>query len=95
MKHQKKCPECGEWSIWEQSHEDLCEHCGALLSPEAFKRQEKRAEYQEASKKKWIFYIEEDDGALMRFFKKTGNTIYLIYMAILTFIMWLIAVTPG
>ncbi|MCC5932376.1 MAG: hypothetical protein JJU28_24235 [Cyclobacteriaceae bacterium] len=95
MKHQKKCPGCGEWSTWYQSHEDICEHCGTLLSPEAFNRDERRAEYQAASEKKWIFYIEENDGPVLRFFKKIGNTVYLIYMAILTFIMWLIAVTPG
>lgn len=92
---QKKCPHCGEWSVWTHHYQDRCEHCGELLSPEEMKREERKAQDQERNEKEWMFYINPEDSAIVRFFKKSGNLFYTVFMAIMTFIMWLIAALPG
>ena len=93
--NQKKCPHCGKWSMWSNNFEDLCEHCGQILSPIELDRRDKREKEKEIKEKEWMFYIDPDDSGLVKFFKKSGNLFYTVFMAIMTFIMWLIAALPG
>ncbi|EOZ96089.1 hypothetical protein A33Q_2682 [Indibacter alkaliphilus LW1] len=74
---------------------DLCEHCGKPLGGRDLEYHEIRERDTQANKEQWIFHIKEDDGPIMRGLKKTGNLFYTIYMAILTFLAWLIAILPG
>lgn len=92
---QKKCPNCGNWSAWTENYEDRCEHCGEVLSPKELERRDKLEQEKENNTKEWMFYINPDDSALARFFKKSGNLFYTVFMAIMTFILWLIAALPG
>ncbi|MCE7057490.1 hypothetical protein LZF95_22605 [Algoriphagus sp. AGSA1] len=92
---QKKCPHCGKWSIWTNNYKDRCEHCGELLSPVELQREQKKAIDKERNEKEWMFYINPDDSPVVKFFKKSGNLFYTVFMAIITFIMWLIAALPG
>ncbi len=92
---QKKCPHCGRWSEWNQNLTDRCEYCGKPLAQEALDRAQKRAEEKSQSEKDWMFYIHPDDSDLLIFFKKAGNLFYTVFMAIISFIMWLIAILPG
>ena len=92
---EKRCPHCGNWSSWNQRLEDPCEHCGQPLGGEDLvhrQQQEKKAQERAES---WIFYIREDDSDFTKFWKKVGNTFYIIYMSILSFFAWLIAALPG
>ena len=92
---QKKCPHCGEWSVWTNNYEDRCEHCGEFLSPVELERKEKFILEQDRQEKGWMFYINPEDSGAKKFFKKSGNLFYTVFMAIMTFIMWLIAALPG
>ncbi|WPR74860.1 class I tRNA ligase family protein [Algoriphagus sp. NG3] len=92
---QKKCPHCGKWSIWTNNYEDRCEHCGELLSPVELQREQKKVMDKDRNEKEWMFYINPDDSSIVKFFKKSGNLFYTVFMAIMTFIMWLIAALPG
>ncbi|PZX58002.1 class I tRNA ligase family protein [Algoriphagus chordae] len=92
---QKKCPHCGEWSIWTNNYEDRCEHCGEFLSPVELERKEKFIQEQDRQEKGWMFYINPEDSGFKKFFKKSGNLFYTVFMAIMTFIMWFIAALPG
>lgn len=74
---------------------DLCEHCGKPLGGRDLEYHEIRVRDSKANKEQWIFDIKESDGPVMVFLKKAGNLFYTIYMAILTFLAWLIAVLPG
>ncbi len=56
---------------------------------------EKRKQRVAADKKDWVFYIHQDDSLILRILKKTGNFFYVIFMAIIGFIVWLIAALPG
>lgn len=92
---QKKCPHCGEWSKWTTDMKDLCEHCGKPLGGRDLEYHEIRERDEKANKEQWIFDIKEHDGPVVVFLKKAGNLFYTIYMAILTFLAWLIAALPG
>ncbi len=92
---QKKCPHCGQWSNWSNNINDRCENCGKPLAQEELDREKKRADEKEKNEKDWMFYINPNDSELVKFFKKTGNLFYTVFMAIMSFIMWLIAALPG
>jgi predicted amidophosphoribosyltransferase len=92
---QKKCPHCGEWSSWTTNMNDVCDHCGKPLGGRDLEYHEIRERDKKANKEQWIFNIREGDSELMKVFKKAGNIFYTIYMAILTFLAWLIAALPG
>jgi len=92
---EKKCPHCGKWSTWNQKLDDPCDHCGLPLGGEDLKHQQKVKKDAQDRAEKWIFYIREDDSDLMVTLKKIGNTVYIIYMSILSFIAWVIAALPG
>lgn len=92
---EKKCPHCGEWSKWNKNIEDLCEHCGQPLGGRDLEFHQNRQKDIQANKEQWIFYIKESDSDFMKGLKKVGNIFYTIYMAIVTFLAWLVAVLPG
>lgn len=92
---QKKCPNCEKWSVWTTSYDDRCEHCGELLSPVEVERKVKQKQEEKRQEEEWMFYIKPDDTFFQKFFKKTGNFFYVIFMGIMTFIMWMIAAMPG
>ena len=92
---EKKCPNCGKWSTWNQNLRDTCDHCGKTLGGKDLEYQEKRQAQKQANEEQWIFYINESDNDFLKVLKKTGNFFYVIYMAILTFVAWVIAFLPG
>ena len=92
---QKKCPHCGEWSSWQVSVHDRCLHCGQALAGRDLEYYEKRQKELKTNEENWIFFIREKDPNWMKVLKKVGNVFYTIYIAILTFLAWLIAITPG
>lgn len=92
---QKKCPHCGEWSKWTTNMNDLCEHCGKALGGRDLEYHIIRERDKKANKEQWIFDIKETDSAFMKGLKTVGNFFYTIYIAVLTFLAWLVAVMPG
>ncbi|MFB9863838.1 hypothetical protein [Rufibacter immobilis] len=98
MKESKKCPHCGQWSVWNHSPADRCEHCQALLDPAAFERQQAQAERKEEEEKRFsvdLIQINPDDSALVKFFKSIGLGFQLAFVGIVSFILWLIALLAG
>ncbi|GAA4304949.1 hypothetical protein GCM10023183_18680 [Nibribacter koreensis] len=98
MNATKKCPHCQQWSAWHHQVTDRCEHCHELLDPKAHQRllaQDEREE--EESKKINIALIEilPTDSAFTRFWKRIVQGFQLMFMAILSFILWLIALLAG
>ncbi|WP_426060986.1 hypothetical protein [Hymenobacter sp. B1770] len=92
----KKCPNCHQWSIWQQSPNDRCEHCGELLDPQAQKSavaREKLANQKMPSVV--LMEINPEDGPIKRFFKTIVRGGQLAFAAILSFIVWVVAVVAG
>lgn len=92
---EKKCPHCGEWSTWNQQLTDSCNHCGRTLGGKDLDYQEKRAAQEQKNIENWIFNIKESDSNFVKGWKEVGNFFYTVYLAIITFIVWLIAALPG
>ena len=89
MSSEKKCPNCGEWSSWSGDLDDTCDHCGAYLSPAERKNRQEKETRDRQQEENWMFHYDNDASVFEKIYKKTGNFIYMIIMAIVSFIMWL------
>jgi hypothetical protein len=97
-KRTRKCPRCDKWSEWTGSPTDLCEHCGTILDEEGFIRQLKREEEDEKDKNRFditLIPIYPDDNKVVVFLKRIIQGFQIAFMAILSFILWLIAMLAG
>lgn len=92
---EKKCPNCNKWSSWSTNIHESCDHCGASLGGKDLEYHLIREKEAKANHEKWIFFIKETDSPFVKNSKIVGNFFYTIYMAIITFIVWLIAMMPG
>jgi|SRR5690554_54731 len=97
MVNERKCHACGKWTDGNKTH---CIHCNALTDPvliaeqKSLARQKKHREQELAKESKAVkkFKSFKDSEKLHRRIVYTiFDTIFTIYMAILSFIVWLIA----
>lgn len=92
----KKCPHCQQWSTWQHSPNDRCEHCGELLDPRAQQSAIQRTELENQKTSSFILMeIKPDDKGVARFFKTIIRGGQLAFAAILSFIIWLVTVAAG
>jgi hypothetical protein len=86
----KKCPNCGQWSEHRQQSDDRCEHCHELLDPQGPSR---AAEMKQAWKwqmpKVLLISINPDDSWPVRALKYAARGGQLLFIATLSFFIWL------
>lgn len=101
MVNERKCPACGKWTDGHKTH---CIHCGALTDPVliAEERSKERAEDRRADELKnesktvkKLKALKKSDKVFHRIIYYIADTIFTIYMGILSFIVWLIALITG
>lgn len=94
---QRKCHSCGKWTSGAKTH---CIHCQALTDPDLIaienskkreKEFEKRAEARESKTSKKIKEFKHSEKLGYRILHFILDTLFTIYMGILSFIVWLIA----
>lgn len=94
---ERKCNSCGHWN---QTQEN-CEKCGALISPEKIRNEEAQSEMQ-----KWVERERSRMEIVLEKMKKSRYSFvrtayvflrifWMVYMAIITFFLWFIALGPG
>jgi len=101
MVNERKCQACEKWTDGSKTH---CTHCGALTDPVLLAEEKRKIE----QKKKHAYQLENESKASkkLRALKHSekpiykviyliANTIFTIYMAILSFLVWLIALISG
>lgn len=97
MKSERKCHACGKWTSGDKTH---CDFCNALIDPEliAIQKSEERekifeeeAKEKESKTVKKIKALKQSEKLSHRIMYYIFDTIFTIYMAILTFLVWLIA----
>jgi transcription initiation factor TFIIIB Brf1 subunit/transcription initiation factor TFIIB len=96
--HQKKCPNCGQWTVWNQSVEDICQHCGAVLDEEGLRRRAQKEEEKEKQAERFnlvMIEIYPTDGPFTVFYKRIIQAFQITFMAILSFIIWLVTILAG
>lgn len=90
-----KCHSCGTWN--EGEHEK-CEACNVLLD-ENRHRKEKRDQADNKLKinteQPGVFEINEGDNIFIIAVKKIAQGAHFVFMAILSFIIWFIAIFSG
>ena len=89
MSNEKKCSSCGEWSKWKNDLNDVCQHCGELLSPKELEEKIEKEELVQKQEREWVFNFESNASLGEKLFKTVGNYIYMAIMAIVSFIMYL------
>ncbi|MCA1762091.1 MAG: hypothetical protein ABR574_02770 [Cryomorphaceae bacterium] len=101
MINQKKCPACGKWT---DGSKQRCVFCNSLIDPQLIaeedsrKRAEKSRQERLASESKFEKYLrklKESDKPGYTLLFKILNTLFNIYMAVLSFFIWLIALISG
>jgi len=101
MVNERKCPACGEWTNGLITH---CTYCGAptdpsLIAQESRNEREKvrRAEKlrNESKTVKKLRALKGSDKPIHRLIFFIANTLFTIYMGILSFVVWLIALITG
>ena len=97
FKSSKKCPHCGQWSEWAQQPTDTCAHCGALLDDENLLRTAAR-EAEKNEKKGFdldIIQIYPTDAWYVVFYKRIFQVLQYSFIAIVSFILWFLALLAG
>ncbi|RZK28334.1 MAG: hypothetical protein EOO63_11495 [Hymenobacter sp.] len=96
MTSSKKCVHCLKWSAWQQRSEDRCEHCGELLSPLAYEEaQQAAARDSQPSPSAFVLHIDPQDGPLKRLFKRLVYGGKVVFAALLSFIIAVVAAAAG
>ena len=97
FKSSKKCPNCGEWSEWKQQATDTCQYCGALLDDRILLREAAR-EAELKNKKGFeldIIHIDPTDSFLVKIGKRIIQAIQISFIAIVSFILWVLTMLAG
>lgn len=95
MKSEKKCPACGQWTVWKKQLDDRCQHCDTLLQPHAIIEKEAREEREQKEAEHDFFRIRHDDGVGMKALRRTAWVGHVLYAAIVWFFLVMFASTPG
>lgn len=77
-------------SAWNASEDDVCELCGSRLTPQLTVKQHLTLEKEHS-----ILDIMPDDSLFIVVLKKIGWVFQMIFMAILSFFIWLISIISG
>jgi len=99
--NQRKCHECGKWTDSSETH---CVFCDATLDPTLRAKEEKEERERIAREKKilnesrferWLRGFQESDRWHHQLLFRILNVAFTIYMGILSFFIWLIALISG
>lgn len=92
----KKCPHCGQWSGHQRRPDDRCAHCHELLDPAG---PAKEAALNQAwnwqAPRVMLITIDPADPWPLRLLKYGVRGGQLLFMATLSFILWLVTVVAG
>ncbi|MCZ4409210.1 hypothetical protein O3Q51_10335 [Cryomorphaceae bacterium 1068] len=101
MTNQRKCHDCGKWT---DSSENYCVFCDATLDPVLRAKEEKAERDRIAREKKllaetkfekYLRSLQESEKPGHQIFFKVLNVAFTIYMGVLSFFIWLIALISG
>ena len=95
---QRKCPSCDTWN----KDEEYCTNCGQLLDPDKLRKEEKlEREKQKVLLRKpneldhWLEKVEKSKNPFIWLIYRIVRTVWVVFAAIITFILYAIAAAPG
>ena len=95
MSIDKKCPHCGEWTVWNNKLNDRCTHCSELLDQRRIKEVELHHEREREHKANDLYAIRETDGPFMIVWRRIMLVFHIIFGGIAWIFIWMFASTPG
>lgn len=95
MATQKKCENCGQWTIWNHQLNDTCKHCGQLLDKRTITELQNYEEQEKKRDEISFFVPKPGENPFISGFRRAAWLVHVIYMAIVSFILWLIAGLAG
>ena len=90
----KKCTYCNNWTSALGEVDDHCEVCGNLVDIREFHKRNKIVEISE-TKADLFYMIKPDDNILIKIVRRIAGAVYFTIVAIMSFIIWLVAALPG
>lgn len=93
---ERKCLNCGHWN----TDEAFCSKCGAAISPNQVKkaRSDERAKRIKVDKSKLDEFASKwknTDNPFLKLAYKVAYFFWMLYIGIISFILWFIALGPG
>ncbi|HAP69060.1 MAG TPA: hypothetical protein DCR04_04940 [Flavobacteriales bacterium] len=95
MKTEKKCSNCGAWTIWKKQPTDRCTACNELLDPTWLSEKTEREEKERIFIENDFLRIRETDGFGMRAVRKTASVFHFIFAAITWLFLWTVTTFSG
>ncbi|HEY8781920.1 MAG TPA: hypothetical protein VIM16_09915 [Mucilaginibacter sp.] len=84
-----KCPNCGEWTMWNGQVDDRCLYCGGFLEPQRFSREVEKKINLELLEENDYFFIKPADSPIKRWYKHFFNSIrWLAYYVQIAFFLF-------
>jgi len=95
MPTQKKCPECNQWTSWNHQLTDKCEHCGELLDKRTINDLEYFEKQQKMNDENSFYTPKPGDNFIVLAVRKAAWIANVIYMAFVSFMLWLFTTLAG
>ena len=95
MSIDKKCPNCGKWTSWNQKLSDRCGHCNEILDQRRVSEVEEFHERERTYNERDMFRIRESDGPIMMVTRRIMWFFHVVFGAIAWLFIWMFASTPG
>jgi hypothetical protein len=93
MIRETKCPKCGEWQPTNGKSEAQCVFCDAFLHPD--KRMREIEIKKRELVKPFFIIIKQDDQWYIKIAKFTFNAVQLVFVSIVSFIVWFVTLLAG
>ena len=92
----KRCPHCGTWSVHQRRPDDRCTHCHELLDPHGPARDAALQKAWEWEMPRFVLIpIDPAEPLPLRLLKYLVRGGQLLFLATLSFIVWLVTVLTG
>lgn len=100
MQKETKCPDCGHWN---QGSQERCSSCNSLLDRNLYRKEKLEAEgklpVRKVKKPDWLDrYLErtaQSNNPMVMFARGVITVAWIMYMGMISFILWLIAWLAG
>lgn len=89
-----KCHHCHRVSPWTGKYDDVCTHCGHSVGEQSIKEEVVRDENRNKGQVMWVM-IHPSDNPLVKLLKRGVQSTQIIFIAVVSFLVWLIAILAG
>lgn len=90
-----KCNKCGRWNHWNNNIFEVCFFCGEFLDIQSIFKESKEQARITTYENNSFLIIRKNDKWPLRIVKRIFAVINLIFIALITFMVFLVSMAPG